>query len=406
METSNHLHPAYSLNHSIPTEDNLDSMSHDSDRIFAMAPPKSPAVSQQVNAASPSPLEDPLRIALYIGHPRSFQTLSLLEQLPGVDIVGIADQQIQEQKSVTPSCREQNQPVSCETPTNFLLNHTSPHILLDFTADPRIQALGNQESFSNTEIPGPYTASLLEKLTAHKSDLERQMAQIEQLANIGTLASGILHNISNPLYVILGFSEMLQEEAPSPGVREQAEEIVQATQRIIKMCRDLNVYARQRTTDECTMVDLTQQLEEALKVARFSVGMENMTVVRRYAAHPIILARPEEILQIFVNLVMNALQAMEGEGILTLETGMSDRMATISLNDTGPGIPQTHMQKIFDPFYTTKPAGKGTGLGLHSVRSLVQQYQGQILLHSVVGEGTTFHLEFPLPSEPLFGQTA
>jgi two-component system NtrC family sensor kinase len=406
MDTSRNSHPAHLLNHSVPAKNIWTDMTHTPDRNSAMAPPKLSIVLQQGNGALPPTLENPLRIALYMTHPKSVQTLSLLEQLPGVDIVGVAEQQIQDQKSVSQSSPVQNQPFPAETPTDFLLDHTAPHVLLDFTADPRIQTLGNQETFSNTEIPGPYTASLFEKLAAHKSGLERQMAQIEQLANIGTLASGILHNISNPLYVILGFSEMLLEEAQTPTVREQALEVVQATQRIIKMCKDLNVYARQRTSDECTMVDLTQQLEEALKVARFSVGMENMTVIRRYAAHPIIFARPEEVLQIFVNLIMNALQAMEGEGLLTLETEMTDQKALISIKDTGPGIPHTHMQKIFDPFYTTKPAGKGTGLGLHSVRSLVHQYQGQVFLHSVVGEGTTFHLEFPLPSEPMLGQTA
>jgi signal transduction histidine kinase len=118
-----------------------------------------------------------------------------------------------------------------------------------------------------------------------------------------------------------------------------------------------------------------------------------------YSAHPIILARAEEIVQIFVNLIINALQAMDGQGTLTLEVGRTELSATISIGDTGPGIPQEHMRKIFEPFYTTKPPGKGTGLGLHSVRSLVQQYGGQIHIHSLVGEGTTFHLEFPLPPE-------
>jgi signal transduction histidine kinase len=162
------------------------------------------------------------------------------------------------------------------------------------------------------------------------------------------------------------------------------------------MCEDLNLYARQRTPKECTMVDLTAQLEEAMKVARFSVGLENILVVRAYSAHPMILARPEEIIQIFVNLIINALQAMDGRGTLTLEAVCTDLVATITIKDTGPGIPQEYMRKIFEPFFTTKPPGKGTGLGLHSVRSLVHQCGGQILIKSMVGEGTTFHLEFPL----------
>jgi signal transduction histidine kinase len=134
--------------------------------------------------------------------------------------------------------------------------------------------------------------------------------------------------------------------------------------------------------------------------------LENITVVRTYAAHPIVLARPEEIIQIFVNLVVNALQAMNGQGTLTLGAKSSDLKATISIGDTGPGISQENLRKIFEPFFTTKPPGKGTGLGLYSVRSLVKQNGGQIFIHSVMGKGTTFHLEFPLQLEPVPCQTA
>jgi signal transduction histidine kinase len=244
----------------------------------------------------------------------------------------------------------------------------------------------------------------LEKLVDHKDGVVQQIAHIEKLASIGTLVSGILHDINNPLYVILGFSENLLEENNSVAVRDQALEVFQATKRIIKMCQDLNLYARYRTPAECIPVDLTQQLEEAMKVARFSVGLENMTVIREYSARPIIQARPEDIVQIFVNLIINALQAMDGQGTLTLRAGRTDLMATISIGDTGPGIPQEHLRKIFEPFYTTKPPGKGTGLGLYSARSLIEAYQGQLCIHSVVGEGTTFCLEFPLPPESVSWQ--
>ena len=183
------------------------------------------------------------------------------------------------------------------------------------------------------------------------------------------------------------------------AVRDQALEVVQATKRIIKICEELKFYVRQSEPKDCTPVNLTQQLEEAMKVARYAVGLENITVIRAYSAHPMILAKPEEIVQIFVNLVINALQAMDGRGTLTLEADCADRMATINIGDTGPGIPQENMRKIFEPFYTTKPPGKGTGLGLHPVRSLVQQYGGKIVIQSVVHEGTTFHLEVPLSPE-------
>ena len=172
--------------------------------------------------------------------------------------------------------------------------------------------------------------------------------------------------------------------------------VLQAAKRIITICKDLNLYAHQDTLKECVPVTLTQQLEEAMKVAKFASGLENMKIVRDYSADPVILARPEAIVQICVNLIINALQAMNGQGTLTLGARNTDQVASISIGDTGPGIPPEKMEKIFEPFYTTKPPGQGTGLGLHSVRSLVQEYGGQVLIQSTMGQGTTFHLEFPL----------
>ena len=396
METSDRLNPADSLSASFPTTDIWASVP--GDRDHHRGTPCNTQSAPQLNEASPSlKTATPLRLALCIDHPKSLQTLSFLEQIPGVEIVGIADQQGPDQEPLQK--QEYRDPLN--TPSTRLLNQTSPHIVLDFTDDLPTQPRPDHNQKTKTEIPGPYTMSLFEKIVEHKNGWERQMAHVEKLANIGTLASGILHDINNPLYVILGFSENLLEENHSTAVRDQALEVLQATKRIITMCQDLNLYARQSTPQKFTLVDLTQQLEEAMKVARFSVGLENITVVRLYSAHPVILARPEEIVQIFVNLIVNALQAMDGRGTLTLRAERTDLMATISIEDTGPGIPQEHIRKIFDPFYTTKPPGKGTGLGLHSVRSLVQQYGGQILLHSKVGEGTTFHLEFPLSSNPV-----
>jgi two-component system, NtrC family, sensor kinase len=403
METSKSLNPTDSLNPSFPETSVWASVSHTNDHH--MGPPNTPQAPHQLIKASASLTpDDPLRIALSLCHPKGLHALSLFEQIPGIEIVRIADKQAQEQEPVQEHDRDWHDPLA--TPSTQPLNQTAPHVLLDFGGNPNSHVLESHSQLANTEIPGPFTASLLEKIVEYKSRVERQMAQIEKLANIGTLACEILHDINNPLYVILGFSENLLEEHHSVAARDQALEVVQATKRIIKICEELKFYVHQSEPKDCTPVNLTQQLEEAMKVARFAVGLEKMTIIRAYSAHPIILARPEEIVQIFVNLIINALQAMDGRGTLTLEADCTDRMATINIGDTGPGIPQEYMRKIFEPFYTTKPPGKGTGLGLHSVRSLVKQYGGQILIQSVTGEGTTFHLEFPLAPESVPGRNA
>jgi two-component system NtrC family sensor kinase len=391
MEASNRLSPTDSLNPFIPIENVWASESQD--REYPLPTPNTSHSSHQLPQTSPfQQCADPLRVAILLNNlSKNSQALSFFNQIPGINIVGIAEQQVQKQGR----SQEQEWPSADETSSALLLNQTSPHILLDCTGDRHPSITGSPSQAAYTEIPGPYTTSLLEKFIAHHNGLEQHMAQIEKLANIGTLTSRILHDINNSLYVILGFSEILLEEHTSVTVRDQMLEVLQATKRINKMCEDLNQYARVSTSKECIPVDLTQQLEEAMKVARFSVGLENISIVRVFSPPPIILARPEEIVQIFVNLIINALQAMDGRGTLTLGAGHSDLMATISIGDTGPGISQEHIPKIFEPFYTTKPPGKGTGLGLHSVRSLVHQYGGQILVQSVLGEGTIFHLEFP-----------
>jgi len=358
-----------------------------------MEPPTpNPAPLHSTETTPPSTPDDSLRIALLGCNERSHLTMSLLEHIQGVKIVGITDPSHGEQEEA----RKHELRCGCCPCPETLLNQTSPHILLNLTGEPALPTWANRYGVWNLEIPGQHTTTLLEKFIEHKSGLEQQMAQIEKLANIGTLASGIIHDINNPMYVILGFSENLLEEMDPLAVQEQASEVLQAAKRIITMCKELNLYAHHNTPKECVPVNLTQQLEEAMKVAKFASGLENMKIVRDYSANPVILARPEAIVQICVNLIINALQAMNGQGTLTLGARSTDQVVSISIGDTGPGIPPEKMDKIFEPFYTTKPPGQGTGLGLHSVRALVQEYEGQVLIQSTVGQGTTFHLEFPL----------
>jgi len=359
-------------------------------------PPSAPLPSMK--NAPPATPDESLRIALWGCNERSHLTRSLLEHIPGVEMMGITDQRHGGQDEVR---QHELRCGCCPYPETFL-NQTSPHILLNLTDEPALPSWANRHDIPNMEIPAQHTTALLKKFFQDKVVLEHNMAQIEKLTNLGTLASGILHDINNPMYVILGFAENLLEEMDPVAVQEQASEVLQAAKRIITICKDLNLYAHQSTPKECVPVILTQQLDEALKVAKYASGLENMKIVRDYSTDPVILARPEAIVQICVNLMMNALQAMNGHGTLTLGARSTDHKVSISIGDTGPGIPPEKMHKIFEPFYTTKPPGQGTGLGLHSVRSLVQEYGGEVLIQSTMGQGTTFHLEFPIatPSSP------
>ncbi|MEX2491566.1 MAG: HAMP domain-containing sensor histidine kinase [Nitrospirales bacterium] len=386
---------------SFKTEQAQLSTAHSLENLMKLPDPPSAPLHSKGNAPSPTQ-DDSLRIALLGCNQRSHLTRSLLEHIPGVEIVGITDPRHWEQKGI----QQHEIRCGCYPCPETLLKKTSPHILLNFTNEAAPVPLANQGCTPDMEIPGQHTTTLLEKFIQDKSVLDQQMTQIEKMTSIGTLASGIIHDINNPMYVILGFAENLLEEKDLMAVQEQATEVLQAARRIITICKDLNFYAHQQTPKECVTVILTQQLEEAMKVAKFATGLENMTVVRAYSANPTILARSEEIVQIFVNLIINALQAMDGHGILTLGASCTDQRAIISIGDTGTGIPPGIMDKVFEPFYTTKPPGKGTGLGLHSVQSLVKKLGGEIQVQSTVGKGTTFQLHFPLPSTPNVGQPA
>ncbi len=363
---------------------------------------KSHSPSPPLNLAqktSPTP-HPPLRLAVLGDSTQHSELLTYLARTPGVEIITHPDKN-QEQG---PAHGKQGFPQSTGSTSESVMPNLSPHVLIDFRS---AHVPPNQPDFipaSNIDIIQRRAVDLLWHLQRQEQTTQGQMTQIEKLANIGTLASGILHDINNPLYVILGFSELLLDETLPPEIREPLTEVVQATKRIMAMCQDLNLYARERLPQSCAPTRVVQQLEEALKVGRFASGLENVQIIRSFEADPMILAKQEEIIQIFVNLIVNALQAMNGQGTLTLNVWQTQDHVHLTIKDSGPGIPPELQKRVWDPFYTTKPPGKGTGLGLHSVRLLIQHYGGHIDLDSTVGKGTTFHLTFPpyrpSPSSP------
>ncbi len=341
--------------------------------------------------------EEPIRIALLGGTAKCIDLLTYLERIPGIEIVGMMCPERPHQ----PAKELRNPPCRVWESLEDLVQQASPQVLLDFSRGNNTPTPEKPTPPENIDIVNHHSATLFWKLVKYEQNAQCHMAQIEKLANIGTLASGIFHDINNPLYVILGLSELLLDETIPPSIREPVLEVLQATKRIITMCQELNLYARQGTPKPCVPVNVQQQLEEALKVAKFASGLENIIIRRNYSQDVNILAKPDEIIQIFVNLIMNALQAMNGQGTLSLQVEATQDRAWITIEDTGPGIPPELIERIFEPFFTTKPPGKGTGLGLHSVRSLIHKYAGDVRVTSVPKKGTMFHLDFPIGHEQL-----
>ncbi len=201
--------------------------------------------------------------------------------------------------------------------------------------------------------------------------------------------------------MILGYAEHLVEDSDDPSTKEVAQGIVAATKRIAKICRGLTLYSRKPDLETIEAVNVNTQLDEAWNIACFATEHQDVVIEKQYADHPVIQANQDEILQVLVNLVINAIHAMETGGALTLGSECQNGSVTLRITDTGSGIPEQHLANLFVPFFTTKPAGVGTGLGLYSARAITEKHGGQIRVQSEVNKGTTFSLHFPAFTQPL-----
>ena len=242
---------------------------------------------------------------------------------------------------------------------------------------------------------------MLGDLVQHVSKIQSQLFQTEKLAGMGTFASGIAHDINNPLYILLDFSENILEETDVPVIHEQARSIMKAGRRIQAICQNITRYVRAATGVDSIPVNVNAKLDEALEIARYATMLQDLSIVRRYSEKVEVLAQPEELFQVFVNLMTHAIHAMDGRGTLTLSSCCENGGGKISIADTGCGISTENLEKIFDPFFTTKPPEKGTGLGLHNVREIIKKYRGNLTVESQVGKGTTFISELPKVSHPM-----
>ncbi len=235
-------------------------------------------------------------------------------------------------------------------------------------------------------------------ITKQKS-LQEELIQSEKLAGIGTLVSGIAHEINNPLGGILGTADlMLPETAEGSPLREYTQDIIRYAQSAADVIKDLMVYSR-KTRTSVEMLNIVTILENSLKMAMRGIDFGTIVVRKSYDAVPEVLANPTELQQVFLNLIVNAVQAMNSDGILTLSCRQEDEDVAVTVQDTGRGIEKENLDKVFNPFFTTKEAGAGTGLGLSIAHHIVTKYGGRILLDSEEGRGTTFTVILPAANE-------
>ena len=239
------------------------------------------------------------------------------------------------------------------------------------------------------------------KRTDELARMQLRMAQSERLASIGVLAAGVAHEINNPLGGILALTSLTLEGMPADDARrENLEEVVRQTRRCGEIVKHLLEFSRQhRVAPEA--VDVNRLVEKTLALLERQSIFLNVRVARDLEPDlPAIVGDASQLQQVLVNVLMNAVQAMEERGTLTLRTRGGAGEVVLECTDTGCGIPREQIDHIFDPFFTTKESGQGTGLGLSIAYGIVTRHGGTIEVDSEPGAGTTFTIRLPLCPPP------
>jgi PAS domain S-box-containing protein len=229
-----------------------------------------------------------------------------------------------------------------------------------------------------------------------REELERRLIQADKLSSIGLLAAGVAHEVNTPLAVISTYAQMLAKQIS--GDEQKApllEKIARQTFRASEIVNSLLNFSRTSTT-EFVQLDLNKTVTETLTLLEHQLQQSRIkTSIALQADLPRIKGSPGKLQQVVLNLILNARDAMEEGGTLTVQSEHSERTIRVSVQDTGIGITPQNLPRIFDPFFTTKGAKKGTGLGLSVSYGIVREHGGEIEVRSEPGKGTTFALVFP-----------
>jgi signal transduction histidine kinase len=232
-------------------------------------------------------------------------------------------------------------------------------------------------------------------------ELESQLSQADKLSSIGLLAAGVAHEVNTPLAVISSYAQMLSKQLQGdPAKGALMEKITRQTFRASEIVNNLLNFSRTSGTEfkdvdvNGIILDTLALLEHQFKTAKIRVQDE------LFGHLPRITGNPGRLQQVFLNLFLNARDAMPGGGTLRVVTSNGEGVSVV-VSDTGSGIAQEHIRRIYDPFFTTKTSpqegqGRGTGLGLSVTYGIIQEHAGKIRVESRPGEGTTFYVDFPM----------
>ena len=233
------------------------------------------------------------------------------------------------------------------------------------------------------------------KDVTEEREVTRRLLQAEKMAAVGQLAGGVAHEINNPLGGILAFAQLMSQDERPEADRESLRLIQDAAMRAKRIVESLLRFSRRPRHDERDEVDLAKLAEDALFLMQAQLKEGKVEIVR-HLDRALVVANGNQIQQILVNLLVNALQAIGHQGRITVTTGPSEPgMVQLSVADDGPGVPPELAGRIFEPFFTTKPEGQGTGLGLSICYRIAEEHGGSIRHEPVAGGGASFIVELP-----------
>jgi len=260
---------------------------------------------------------------------------------------------------------------------------------------------GGKKIFDITKTPlldnqmDPYGTVIVFEDITEKITMQQQLLTSEKLASIGLLSAGVAHEINTPLTGISSYVQILQKKLSASSHSQVLEKIEAQTDRVAKIVKNLLNFARNPSESAFQKVYLGENLQEIISLIDYK--LKNMNIDLMLDIQPIkpIWAQGERIQQVFINIILNAMDAMPDGGKLTIELSQTDNQTIVVIEDTGTGIKSQHLPHIFDPFFTTKGIGKGTGLGLSISYAIIKEHEGRISVESESGKGSRFVIYIP-----------
>jgi signal transduction histidine kinase/CheY-like chemotaxis protein len=255
------------------------------------------------------------------------------------------------------------------------------------------------EAFRAGQRPGTNEMAERKREAEETEELQQRALTSSHLASIGELASGIAHEVNNPLASIVLYTQLLMEEDLPAKTKSDVMSIYESAVRAINIIRRLLTFARQQLQQKIA-TDINEMIAVTLELRKYALETSNIEVRTELAPDlPLTLADAGQIQQVFLNIVLNAEAEMKlsrGKGSLFIKTALADNTIKVSFTDDGPGITRENMSKIFDPFFTTREVGDGTGLGLSICHGIMADHDGKIYAESEPGKGATFYVEIPV----------